>query len=73
MDVVDSCFVEQESEIAYLVGTARKPSKHKLEANGTCYGCGEDVDHPKLFCDSKCADLYEKTELRRKQFEAVTH
>lgn len=73
MDVVDSCFVEQESEIAYLVNTARKTPKTKLVPNGTCYGCGEDVEHPKLFCGSHCADDYAKQEHRRKQAEATAY
>lgn len=27
-----------------------------LPPRGTCYNCEADVAHPKLFCDSECAE-----------------
>ena len=32
---------------------------NELEPTGACHWCGEDVAHPKKFCDSSCAEDYE--------------
>lgn len=37
----------------------RAPKKPELDPVGSCYYCGEDVAHPKKFCDSTCAEDFE--------------
>ena len=37
-----------------------------ISAEGWCHACGEDVDETRLFCDSDCAEEYERLERQRR-------
>ncbi len=38
---------------------------NELEPVGACHWCGEDVPHPKKFCDLACSEDYEYEKKRK--------
>lgn len=66
MDIVDECFVEQESELEYFIKKA-SVTTNRLKPKGECYACDESIEHPKLFCNSECADEHAKMEKIKSQ------
>lgn len=46
---------------------AKQAGKHDLKPNGKCHNCGEDITMPQLFCDSDCAEDYQKRKFARSQ------
>lgn len=57
MDDVDLT-TEREAKMMELM--RRGLSHNELEPAGFCHFCKDTVEHPKKFCDSDCADDYEK-------------
>ncbi len=67
-DDSDRATALEEAEREYLVAKARRAARHPgLMPTGTCHYCGEDVTHPRLFCDSDCADGFEELESARRR------
>lgn len=51
-------------------------NERRLPYIGSCYGCGEDVEEPQLFCNmkdgKKCNEVYEKRkELNRQNNKII--
>ena len=61
MDVADQSFDEEQ---AYIADRIRKSTKRvsKVKPVGYCHCCFEDLPEDKLFCNDKCATIYETTE-----------
>jgi hypothetical protein len=61
MDQVDRSFHEQESAITESIRIARI-SKPEIQPTGVCHNktCLEDVKPNQLFCNSDCANEYQR-------------
>ena len=46
---------------------AQQAGKHDLQPDGACHNCKEPVEHPQRFCDSDCAEDYQKRKFARSQ------
>lgn len=67
-DESDRATALEEAEREHMVSMARAAAKNaSLKPVGTCYYCGEDVRQPRVFCDSDCADGYEKLQASRRR------
>lgn len=61
MDVADEAFLETESRLSYIlhVNKGKRYSK-SVKPEGFCHYCEDEVVGEKLFCDGKCATLFER-------------
>ena len=60
MDDVDKSFIEEQNFVFNAIYKATRFSSTKLEPKKECYYCGEEIEKDKLFCNSECANKYEK-------------
>lgn len=60
MDELDIAAEREHIERDYLIGAARRRSGPSLLPVGECHACGEEVELPRLFCDSDCAGVWER-------------
>lgn len=61
MDVADVAFTESESALNYHLGINRtRRSERSVKPEGFCHYCEDEVEGEKLFCDGKCASLFER-------------
>lgn len=56
-----------ETHLNEAMYKATQAGKHDLKPNGVCHNCKEPVEHPQLFCDSDCAEDYQKRQFSRSQ------
>ena len=56
----DDQATEQEMWATDLAIRAVRSRGIEIEAKGECHWCGEKVRKPKKFCDSACAEDFEK-------------
>lgn len=69
-DESDRATALEEAERNASEAAIRKAANSKnrdLKPVGTCYYCGEDVDHNKIFCDSDCGSGYDQLQAARKR------
>jgi hypothetical protein len=64
MDEFDRAQIREMQERDLSVALARRKQGPGLLPVGGCHYCGEEINLPKLFCDSECAEEWE-TERRR--------
>jgi len=64
-DVADRAEWRIAKDIEAAMAHARKTPK--LEADGRCYYCDEDVAHEKLFCNTDCSDDYQREQEARRR------
>ena len=58
----------EEAERDFLVSQARRAARNPgIKPKGACHFCGEDVPEPRLFCDSDCADGFDKLQSARRR------
>lgn len=61
MDSADTAFLEIENSIHYQIQVAKnKLSRRSLKPEGYCHYCEDEVEGKKLFCNGKCATLFER-------------
>lgn len=61
MDVADEAFLETESNIAYQIQHSKyQRSFRSVKPEGYCHYCEDEVEGEKLFCNGKCAALFER-------------
>lgn len=53
-----------EIDLGFALAAARKPVP-RLTFTGICHCCEERVESPKRFCDSDCADMWERKRNRK--------
>jgi hypothetical protein len=58
--MADEVDLTQEREERMMALRMKQTYKPELEPKGACYFCDEEVAHPQKFCDSYCAEDYEK-------------
>ena len=61
MDVADKAFFETESNINYQIQYSKHSrSFRSVKPEGYCHYCDNEVGGGKLFCNGKCATLFER-------------
>jgi len=60
MDVADEAFLETESNLIYQLNKNKQRFFRSVKPEGYCHYCEDEVEGEKLFCDGKCATLFER-------------
>nr|BDD47745.1 hypothetical protein 8 [Piscirickettsiaceae bacterium] len=59
MDIADQAEQQEAMQREVAIQAARANSGPKLQHTGECHYCTEEIEPPKLFCNSHCAKRYE--------------
>jgi len=60
MDIADQAEAQEATQREMAIKHACNNTTPKLQHNGECYFCGNEIPEPKLFCDGGCAKLYDR-------------